>query len=157
MRVFCVACGAANEGEPGARMVCSACAVPFDIPPDVAEDGSRPSAAATRTFEAPPVVEPMVPTLGTPLQGATQPAVLSGKKTHVGKVTNGWAVASLIFGIVCCIPVVSPAAGIICGLIALSQLSADPEQTGQGMAMSGIVLSLITAGVSIYLVASGTW
>ncbi|GAA3391395.1 DUF4190 domain-containing protein [Streptomyces roseoviridis] len=50
--------------------------------------------------------------------------------------TNGLAVASLVSGIVCCLPPL----GLVFGLIALPQIR-KKQQKGKGMAITGIVLS----------------
>lgn len=87
-----------------------------------------------------------------------------------GAGNNGLAVASLICGCVgflgtfCCLTVpfagsVVPLAGIVLGLVALSQLKANPGQEGKGMAIAGIVLSavgmLISVGMTILVLAGG--
>jgi hypothetical protein len=55
--------------------------------------------------------------------------------------TNTLAIISLVAGILCCIPVISPLAAIITGALALSQIKASPiPQKGQGLAIAGIVL-----------------
>jgi hypothetical protein len=154
MRVYCVSCGAACEGEPGARVPCPACATPFDVPLDIegapASRGPLPSLA-----EPPPDVEPAPHVRPVPRQ--VPPGGPARTKVLVGKPTNGWAVASLIFGVMFCVPAVSPIMGIVCGLVAFSQLSADPEQKGHGTAGTGIVLSLIAAGLQVWIVASEKW
>ncbi len=152
MRVYCVPCGAASDGEPGARVPCPACAAPFDVPLDL--EGEAPRSALRRAPEPPPEVEP-APDAEPPRPMAR--AAPRGAKHRVGKPTNGWAVASLVFGVLCCIPGVSPVMGVVCGLVALSQLSGNPEETGHGMAGTGIVLSLITGAFEAWAVASGKW
>jgi len=67
--------------------------------------------------------------------------------------TNGNAITGLIFGIisVTCVCAGLPvgAIGIIFSCIALSQLASKPGQKGKGMAIAGLVLSII--GVLIWL------
>lgn len=53
--------------------------------------------------------------------------------------TNGMAIASLVSGIVCCLPPL----GLIFGLIALPQIK-KKQQTGKGFAVTGIVLSSLS-------------
>ncbi|WP_175439275.1 DUF4190 domain-containing protein [Streptomyces vilmorinianum] len=53
--------------------------------------------------------------------------------------TNGLAIASLVSGVVCCLPPL----GLIFGLIALPQIK-KKNQTGKGLAIAGIVLSSIS-------------
>lgn len=59
--------------------------------------------------------------------------------------TNGLAIASFVLSITCfCAPL-----GIVFGGVALSQLKKDSSQTGQGLAIAGIILGVIG---SIYIV-----
>ncbi|MFI8961051.1 DUF4190 domain-containing protein [Streptomyces sp. NPDC053493] len=67
------------------------------------------------------------------------------------KTTNGLAVASLVSGVVCCLPPL----GLVFGLIALPQIK-KREQSGKGLAVAGIVLSsLATLLVIVGLVTGG--
>ncbi|WMX45237.1 DUF4190 domain-containing protein [Streptomyces roseicoloratus] len=56
------------------------------------------------------------------------------------QTTNGLAVASLVSGIVCCLPPL----GLVLGLIALPQ-ARKKQQKGAGMAIAGIVLSALSS------------
>ncbi|MFI9211293.1 DUF4190 domain-containing protein [Streptomyces sp. NPDC053253] len=53
--------------------------------------------------------------------------------------TNGFAVASLVSGIVCCLPPL----GLILGLIALPQIR-KKDQAGKGLAIAGVILSVVS-------------
>ncbi|MFF5974195.1 DUF4190 domain-containing protein [Streptomyces sp. NPDC012769] len=64
--------------------------------------------------------------------------------------TNGLAVASLVSGIVCCLPPL----GLVFGLIALPQIR-KKQQKGKGMAISGIVLSSLACLVMALGFVSG--
>ncbi|MFD7322447.1 DUF4190 domain-containing protein [Streptomyces sp. NPDC059875] len=65
--------------------------------------------------------------------------------------TNGMAVASLVTGIVCCLPPL----GLIFGLVALPQIR-KKNQTGKGFAITGIVMSSIsTLLVAVALITGG--
>ncbi|MBT2438858.1 DUF4190 domain-containing protein [Streptomyces sp. ISL-36] len=55
------------------------------------------------------------------------------------RTTNGLAIASLVSGVVCCLPPL----GLVFGLIALPQIR-KKNQTGKGLAIAGIVLSSIS-------------
>ncbi|MFC8131152.1 DUF4190 domain-containing protein [Streptomyces sp. NPDC057302] len=59
---------------------------------------------------------------------------------------NGFAIASLVLGILCCIPGV----GLVLGLVALSQIAKKGER-GKGMAIAGSILSV--AGVVLLVLA----
>ncbi len=59
--------------------------------------------------------------------------------------TNGLAIASFVLSITCfCAPL-----GIVLGGVALSQIKKDSSQTGQGLAIAGIILGVVG---SIYIV-----
>ncbi len=72
---------------------------------------------------------------------------------------NPLAVTGLILGILsvtvglCCCGVLFSLAGIVCSGIALSQISKDPLQQGRGMAIAGLVLSILglLAGIAIII------
>lgn len=104
--------------------------------------GWRPLATFAE-FGVPPQHPPITP-VGTP---APVPAVTPTAPT------NGNAITGLIFGIlsVTCICGGLPigAVGIIFSCIALSQLNANPGQKGRGMAIAGLVLSIV--GVLVWL------
>ncbi|MCP3820738.1 DUF4190 domain-containing protein [Streptomyces sp. A3M-1-3] len=51
---------------------------------------------------------------------------------------NGLAVASLVLGLLCCLPI-----GLVLGIVALSQIKRKGER-GQGLATAGIVLSSVS-------------
>ncbi|MFE5485866.1 DUF4190 domain-containing protein [Streptomyces sp. NPDC056527] len=70
--------------------------------------------------------------------------------------TNGLAIASLVSGIVCCIPPL----GLIFGLIALPQIKRK-NQTGKGLAIAGVVLSSLSCLLMVLGLVTGgfgeTW
>ncbi|MFE0640713.1 DUF4190 domain-containing protein [Streptomyces sp. NPDC058877] len=55
------------------------------------------------------------------------------------RTTNGFAVGSLVSGIVCCLPPL----GLVLGLVALPQIK-KKGQAGKGLAIAGIVLSALS-------------
>ncbi|MCH5672868.1 DUF4190 domain-containing protein [Streptomyces gilvus] len=63
---------------------------------------------------------------------------------------NGLAVASLVLGILCCVP----AAGLLLGLIALGQIRRTGER-GRGMAVAGSVLSSLGVALWVLTLATG--
>ena len=58
--------------------------------------------------------------------------------------TNGWAIASLVTGIVGGFPLV-----LIFGYVALSQIKKDPSIGGRGFAVAGVVLGWIPVGFAL--------
>jgi hypothetical protein len=57
--------------------------------------------------------------------------------------TNGWAIASLISGLLGCVPYVMGAVAVITGIIGLKN-SRDPRYSGRSMAIGGIVLGSLS-------------
>jgi len=101
---------------------------------------------------APPPIPPSTPP-GAPAGPATRP------------VTNSMAVTGLIFGLIglmggwlCCAPIFS-VLGIVFSSVGLSQIKRDPSrQTGRGMAIAGLILSIIGLIALLILgVRLGTW
>ncbi|PKV87618.1 DUF4190 domain-containing protein [Streptomyces sp. TLI_146] len=64
--------------------------------------------------------------------------------------TSGLAIASLVTGIVCCVPPL----GLVLGAVALRQIRKH-GQGGKGMAITGVVLSSISTVLAVVLVVSG--
>lgn len=71
-----------------------------------------------------------------------------------GRTTNGFAVASLVLGIVWAMGVGSILA-LVFGYIAKSQIDRSPdEETGRGMAIAGIVLGWVGVGFLVLMIVS---
>jgi hypothetical protein len=76
---------------------------------------------------------------------------------------NSYAVAgltlgilSLTFGLCCCYGLPFSVPGIICSSIALNQIKRDPSiQQGKGMAIAGLVLSIVSIATGVLLFALG--
>ncbi|MER6911467.1 DUF4190 domain-containing protein [Streptomyces sp. NPDC000594] len=64
--------------------------------------------------------------------------------------TNGFSVASLVAGVVCCLPPL----GLVLGIIALVQIRRRREQ-GTGMAVAGTVLSALSTLLTLVLLVTG--
>jgi hypothetical protein len=77
-----------------------------------------------------------------PEQGKTNPLAITGMILGITSIT---------VGLCCCSGLPFSIPGLICSLIALSQLKQNPQQVGRGMAITGLVLSLcgLLAGVLI--------
>lgn len=94
-----------------------------------------------RTF---PEFLPTLTALSTPHPPVFPVSPTSG----MAEKTNGLAIAGLVFGILgvfpclCCRPIFSTL-GLISSGIALAQTSNHPMQAGRGMAIAGIVLSVL--------------
>lgn len=68
-----------------------------------------------------------------------------------GPGTNGFAIGSLVTGVVCCLPPL----GLVLGLIALAQIRKRGDG-GRGLAVAGTVLSVISTLLVTVGVANGT-
>lgn len=106
--------------------------------------GWRPLATFPE-FSVPPQTPPVTPSAPptyspTPIVSPTAP-------------TNGNAITGLVFGIlsVTCMCAGLPvgAIGIVFSCIALSQLSHNPGQKGKGLAIAGLILSVIGVLISL--------
>ena len=72
--------------------------------------------------------------------------------------TNGTAIASFVLGLVglaCCQVVVFSAAGLVCGIVALTQLRPPSMEDGRGLAIAGIILSSIGLLISVLAYSIG--
>ena len=57
--------------------------------------------------------------------------------------TSGAAIASLIFGILGCIPFITGLLAVICGILGIAKTK-DPRYTGRGLAIAGLLLGLLS-------------
>lgn len=135
MVVFCPNCGTQNAGLAGARATCTACQSTFDVPADAARPpvpAAAPPPPAATGYSAPGAQVFSPPSGAAPIRQTT------------GSKTNLLAVVSLVAGVVCCVPLVSPGVALVCGIGAIKQIDARGE-TGRGLAIAGIILGAITA------------
>jgi hypothetical protein len=137
MIVFCPNCGTQNAGLAGARATCTACASIFDVPAE--------GAAQAPSQAAPPKAPP---SFSAP--GAQVFSSLPGSEPlqqHRGPAkTNVVAIISLVSGIVCCMPLLSPGLAIVGGIAAIRQIEASHgAETGRPLAIAGIALGAVTA------------
>lgn len=146
MKVFCPNCGTENDGMPGGRLTCKACTASFEVPREggaVAQQQPQPQVYSP----PPPVMTAPLPSnapfpggyVGPPPQGfGSQGGGLSSGGT------NPLAIASLVLGIVCCIPFASIGA-IVTGVIAQNQITASGgQQRGKEFALAGIILGSVS-------------
>jgi hypothetical protein len=119
-----------------------------DLPPPPGPSGPPPgpSGSWTGPYGSPPGPPPAPPIGYGPAPGAA------------GARTNGFAVASLVLGIVglpACFFFVPATLAVIFGGVALSQIKQQPGlYTGRGMAIAGLVLGLVgLAGFALVLIS----
>ena len=158
MRVFCSQCGTPNEGAPGSKVICTSCTTVFEIPAGVTPVANDPAQAPTQPPLAQTYVPPSAnvppaqqPSWGAPLvnpgqPGPSFPAPMPGAG---GPTTHGLAIASLVLGIVCCIPF-SGIAALITGYMAIQKIDANPQlHTGRGLAVAGMILGGLSIVISV--------
>jgi hypothetical protein len=63
---------------------------------------------------------------------------------------NGPAIASLVCGLLGCIPVVTGLAAVVLGILGIRKAS-DPRVGGRGMAIVGLILGLVSLAVWLFL------
>ena len=84
--------------------------------------------------QIPPPPQPVYPQpQGAPSQYSMQPQ----------RQTSGSAVASLICGILGCVPLITGLLAVILGVMGL-RATKNPKYTGRGMAVAGLILGLIS-------------
>ena len=76
------------------------------------------------------------------------------------KQTNGLAIASMVLGIagwvLCAGGGIGSLVGLILGIVAINQISKNPEQEGRGMAIAGIILNALSLlGMIIFILIYG--
>lgn len=98
------------------------------------------------------------PPSGVPPGAAPPPSLAPMTYTSRGPQTNSMAIAALVMGILavtvglCCCGWLLGLLGIIFSLVALSQIKKSPDQqTGRGMAIAGLVMSILGLIASIIL------
>ncbi len=65
-------------------------------------------------------------------------------------------ILALTFGLCCCYGLPFSVPGIVCSSVALSQIKRDPlTQQGKGMAIAGLVLSIVSIIAAVLLLALG--
>ncbi|MFF8508464.1 DUF4190 domain-containing protein [Streptomyces sp. NPDC015492] len=120
-------------------------------------------------MEPTPPTPPSPPPHGGPQQGSwpapgpyTSPGMPYGAGPYAGapggvpygmparRTTNGLAIASLVSGIVCCLPPL----GLVLGLVALPRIR-KRDQAGKGLAVAGIVLSALSCLLLVIGIATG--
>ena len=126
---FCANCGATITDQPNPQ---------YTAPPPQPQYSPPPQAAIhpPSQYTAPPRQ-----TAQPPFQGA--PAV-------VAKHTSGFAITSLIFGIIG-----GTLLAIIFGAIALSQIGKNPNLSGRGLAITGIVLGILWMIILVIIIVAG--
>lgn len=129
-QISCSQCGQSyfvlpeQWGVYGGRTIyCAACGRPFVV---TAPGGTPPAAAQFQEHAVPYGVAGVPGYPGGPPQ------------------TNGWAVASLVTGIigVCLVPLLSSLAAVVTGIVGLAQ-AGRRRGSGRGMAVAGLVLGAI--------------
>lgn len=121
-------------------------------PPEPGSVPQAPAPQAPAPFPAPPgggFGPPVVPGAGPYPYGTPAPF---GDFAQRKPPYNGLAITALVFGLLCCLPLV----GVILGVIALVQIK-KKGQRGRGLAVAGIVLSTIGTLFAVLFFTTGGW
>lgn len=143
MKVFCPNCGTENEGMPGGRLTCKACTASFEVP----REGGVAAPPPPRVVDAQPkVTTPPSPSSQPFPTGYVGPPPMGygrgGGGLQSGE-TNPLAIASLVMGILCCLPFSIGA--IVTGVMAQNQIAASGgAQKGKELALGGIILGSLS-------------
>ncbi|MFJ2056509.1 DUF4190 domain-containing protein [Streptomyces sp. NPDC087908] len=109
------------------------------------QQGSWPAPGPYTSPGMPYAAGPHTGTPGVPGPPGTVPYGMPPRRT-----TNGLAVASLVSGVVCCLPPL----GLVLGLVALPRIR-KRDQAGKGLAVAGIVLSALSSLLLVVGIATG--
>lgn len=156
MRVYCPNCGSDNEGMPGGRVTCHACTMSFEVPRVEAATPQPTGPVAPPALPPPPGKLGTGPTFSGSLGGLAAPGPSGpppqgfgvGRASHQGQL-NPLAIASLVLGIVCCIPF-SGIGAVVLGVLAKNQIDAsNGQQRGRELALAGMVLGVLSMSLSV--------
>jgi hypothetical protein len=149
--MFCPQCGAPNDDDSVYCGNCGAVLKPEEIPAEieeglseVAEAESEDAAAVEEARDVTPTDQwvPPPPPRATTLPPATAPSV----------PTSGLAIASLVMGIggLTLLPFFGSILALLFGYMARADIRSRPEEvTGDGLALTGIVLGWISVGLAL--------
>ncbi|MGW0931774.1 DUF4190 domain-containing protein [Streptomyces sp. NPDC002644] len=160
----------ADSATPTAPATPAAPAQPadrFPAAPGAAAEPAPPQAGAVRDPWAPPqsgsVPPPAAPPVAPPAGGFGPPVPPDpyGAAAPYGAPYGGFApqppvsglaVTSLVFGVLCCVPLF----GVIFGVAALVRMRKQPQR-GKGLAIAGIALSAVGSILLALALATGAW
>ncbi len=152
----CKKCGqpfAIDEGEVGKDAKCPGCGTGFTVPTveEAKAQAVAPSAEEAKAQAAPPSAggERHCPGCGAPVKPEARFCNSCGSGMEKGtsplqKKTSGFAIASLVLGILGFCTTITAIPGLILGIVGLQRVKrSGGTLTGRGMAIAGIVTSAI--------------
>jgi hypothetical protein len=98
-----------------------------------------------------------LPEFAAALPAPAPMAPISPPPPTSGPTTNALAITGMILGILslatscCCYGLPFNLGGIICSAMALAQIKSNPNQQGRGMAIAGLILSLVSIALAVVL------
>lgn len=149
--MFCPQCGAPNDDDSVFCGNCGAVLKPEEMPAgteeellEVAEAGAEEAGPVEEMPDVMPAAErvPPPPPRATTLPPGTAPSV----------PTSGLAIASLVLGIggLTLLPFFGSILALLFGYMARADIRSRPEEvTGDGLALTGIVLGWISVGLAL--------
>ncbi|MGC9335757.1 MAG: DUF4190 domain-containing protein [Anaerolineae bacterium] len=142
--MFCPQCGAPNDDDSVFCGNCGAVLKPEEIPAEieeglseVAEAGEKEAGAIEETLDVTPTDQWVPP---------------PPPRTASGVPTSGLAIASLVLGIggLTILPFFGSILALLFGYMARADIRSRPgEVTGEGLALTGIVLGWISVGLAL--------
>lgn len=163
----CKKCGqplAIDEKDAGKEAKCPKCGTGFTVPTaeEAKAQAAPPSAEEAKAQAAPASAggERRCPACGAPVKPEARfcnscGSEISKEAAPSGKKTSGFAIASLILGVLGFCTTITSIPGLILGIVGLQRIKrSGGTLTGQGMAIAGIVTSaLVVALVMIAFAA----
>ena len=80
---------------------------------------------------------------GQPPQGVPPAPTGGGYSLPPQRKTSGAAIASLVFGILGCVPFITGLLAVILGIVGIGKTK-DPRYSGRGLAIAGLILGLLS-------------
>lgn len=148
MRVFCPACGHANEvSAADGKVTCAACTNTFEAPrppPPPPPPQRAPEAELPPRPRAPPPPPPPPP------QGSWEASAVTSSRPGASGQYNSFAIASFVCGVLCCVPF-APIGGLLLGYKAIQDLqTVSAGQKGRELAIAGMILGALALSAQLF-------
>jgi hypothetical protein len=145
-KIACPKCSqhiALDDSWAGKTLNCPACGQMFRVP------GTPTPGPVTAAGDEPATTPPPPPRPAARPQPIRAAAPQPAQSTH----TSGLAITSLVLSLTGCLSL----GGVICGHLARRQIRRDPSVTGNGLALSGLILGYLGVLVTAGFIALGAY